>query len=184
MKGALSDASSVLYDEVQAALFPDTCYAFESGGTPQAIPTLTYEAYLDEHRRHYRTDNSYIILYGNLDIDRALAFLDERYLTPVEQPSNKPSTSRAAPSRGSSPLAALTTPALRARRSATMLVTWVRPPAPWTRLPKTRARPAATSLDASHDRMRVDGARHPARRALRQQRGPAQARAARRGRGA
>ena len=83
MKGALSDASSVLYDEVQAALFPGTCYAFESGGTPKAIPTLTYEGYLDEHRRHYRTDNSYIILYGNLDITRALAFLDERYLTPV-----------------------------------------------------------------------------------------------------
>ena len=83
MKGALSDSSSVLYDELQKALFPDTCYAFESGGTPQAIPSLTYEDFLDEHRRHYRTDNSYIILYGNLDIDRALAFLDERYLTPV-----------------------------------------------------------------------------------------------------
>ncbi len=83
MKGALSDATSVLYDELQAALFPGTCYAFESGGTPQAIPTLTYEEYLDEHRRHYRTDNSYVILYGNLDIDRTLAFLDERYLSPV-----------------------------------------------------------------------------------------------------
>ena len=83
MKGALSDAESVLYDEMQKALFPDTCYAFESGGTPQAIPTLTYEDFLDEHRCHYRTDNSYIILYGNLDIDATLAFLDERYLTPV-----------------------------------------------------------------------------------------------------
>ena len=85
MKGALSDASSVLYDKLQELLFPGTCYAFESGGTPKAIPTLTYEEYLDEHRRHYRTDNSYIILYGNLDIDRALAFLDERYLVPVAQ---------------------------------------------------------------------------------------------------
>ena len=83
MKGALSDANSVLYDELQKALMPGTCYEFESGGTPQAIPTLTYEGFLDEHRRHYRTDNSYIILYGNLDIDRTLAFLDERYLTPV-----------------------------------------------------------------------------------------------------
>ena len=85
MKGALSDATSVLYDELQKSLLPDTCYAFESGGTPEAIPTLTYENYLDEHRRHYRTDNSYIILYGNLDVDRALEFLDERYLTPVAQ---------------------------------------------------------------------------------------------------
>ena len=83
MKGVLSDASSVLFDEIQKNLFPGTPYAFESGGTPAAIPTLTYENYLDEHRRHYRTDNSYIILYGNIDIDRALAFLDTEYLTPV-----------------------------------------------------------------------------------------------------
>ena len=83
MKGGLSDASSVLFDEIQKALLPDTPYAFESGGTPAAIPTLTYEDYLDDHQRHYRTDNSYIVLYGNLDIERALAFLDERYLTPV-----------------------------------------------------------------------------------------------------
>lgn len=83
MKGALSDANAVLYDEVQSALFPQTCYAFESGGTPEAIPTLTYEGFLDEHRRHYRTGNSYLFLYGDVDIDRALAFLDERYLVPV-----------------------------------------------------------------------------------------------------
>ncbi len=83
MKGALSDPNSVLYDQIQSALFPDTCYAFESGGTPEAIPTLTYENYLDEHRRHYRTDNSYVILYGNMDIDRILKFIDEEYLSPV-----------------------------------------------------------------------------------------------------
>ena len=77
MKGALSDANSVLYNELQQGLFPDNCYAFESGGLPAKIPTLTYESFLDEHRRHYRTDNSYIILYGNLDIDSALAFLNE-----------------------------------------------------------------------------------------------------------
>ena len=95
MKGALSDASSVLYDELQKTLFPDTCYAFESGGTPAAIPTLTYEDYLDEHRRHYRTDNSYIILYGNLDIDRTLAFIDEQYLSPVAAEQQKADAERA-----------------------------------------------------------------------------------------
>ncbi len=94
MKGALSDATSVLYDELQRALFPDTCYSFESGGTPEAIPTLTYEEYLDEHARHYRTDNSYIILYGNMDIDRALAFLDEQYLTPVAEEQRRADEAR------------------------------------------------------------------------------------------
>lgn len=83
MKGALSDPNSVLYDELQAALFPDTAYRFESGGTPRAIPDLTYEQFLEEHRRHYRLDNSYLTLYGALDLDAMLAFLDEAYLSPV-----------------------------------------------------------------------------------------------------
>ena len=85
MKGALSDSSSVLYDELQKALFPDTAYAFESGGTPEGIPMLTYEGYLDEHRRHYQLSNSYTVLYGDLDIERALAWLDKRYFTPVHE---------------------------------------------------------------------------------------------------
>ena len=96
MKGALSDASSVLYDQLQASLFPDTPYAFESGGTPEAIPTLTYEHYLEEHERHYRLDNSYLTLYGNVDLNRMLAFLDERYLTPVASEQEKRAAERTA----------------------------------------------------------------------------------------
>ncbi len=84
MKGALSDPMSVLDDAVNAALYPDTTYAHESGGDPRAIPALTYEQFLDTHSRHYNPSNSYITLYGDLDVDRALAFLDERYLS---QPS-------------------------------------------------------------------------------------------------
>ena len=72
---------SVLDDAVNAALYPDTAYAHESGGDPRAIPALTYEQFLDTHARHYNPSNSYITLYGDLDVDRALAFLDERYLS-------------------------------------------------------------------------------------------------------
>ncbi len=84
MKGALSDPDSVLYHAVNKELFPGTCYEFESGGNPRAIPQLTYEGYLDTHARHYRLDNSYIVLYGNLDLDRVLGFLDERYLSAAD----------------------------------------------------------------------------------------------------
>lgn len=90
MKGALSEPDSVLYDGLSAALFPDTTYRFESGGTPAAIPTLTYEGFLENHRRHYRPDNAYIILYGNLDADRFLGFLDERYLAPLAAEARGP----------------------------------------------------------------------------------------------
>ena len=78
MKGVMSDPDNVLFDGLQAALFPDSAYRFESGGLPSAIPELTYKGFLDNHARHYRPDNSYITLYGDLDIEGALAFLDER----------------------------------------------------------------------------------------------------------
>ena len=80
MKGALSDPMSVLDDAVNRALFPDTAYACESGGDPRAIPQLTYEQFLDTHARHYNLANSYIVLYGDMEIERELAFLDERHL--------------------------------------------------------------------------------------------------------
>ena len=96
MKGALSDPDAVMFDALSAALFPDTAYRFESGGTPAAIPTLTREAFLDEHRRHYRTDNARIVLYGDLDIDALAAWLDERYLTPVAAEQKDADAKRAA----------------------------------------------------------------------------------------
>ena len=96
MKGALSDPMSVLDDAVNAALFPATAYAHESGGDPRCIPTLTYEHFLDTHARHYNPGNSYITLYGDLDIDRALAFLDERYLSQPSAASRRIEAARAA----------------------------------------------------------------------------------------
>lgn len=102
MKGALSDPMSVLDDAVNAALYPDTAYAHESGGDPRAIPALTYEQFLDTHARHYNPSSSYITLYGDLDVDRALAFLDERYLS---QPSAASRRMDAAVAAGEDPSA-------------------------------------------------------------------------------
>ena len=96
MKGALSDPMSVLDDAVNAALYPDTAYAHESGGDPRAIPALTYEQFLDTHARHYNPSNSYITLYGDLDVNRALAFLDERYLSQPSAASRRMDTAVAA----------------------------------------------------------------------------------------
>ena len=80
MKGALSDPMDVLDNAINQALFPDNAYACESGGNPRAIPQLTYEQFLNTHARHYNLANSYLTLYGDLDIERVLTFLDERYL--------------------------------------------------------------------------------------------------------
>ncbi|MBM6783915.1 insulinase family protein [Enorma massiliensis] len=103
MKGALSDPMSVLDDAVGAALFPDTAYAFESGGDPRAIPELTYEEFLDTHARHYNLTNSYLTLYGDFaDVRRELAFLDERYLSQENAAGRRIAAERAA---GASPAA-------------------------------------------------------------------------------
>ena len=79
MKGALSDPDEVAFMNISRDLFPDTPYRFESGGDPRAIPTLTYERFIDHHARHYNLPNSYTILYGDLDIERELAFVGERF---------------------------------------------------------------------------------------------------------
>jgi len=90
MKGALSDPDDVLYHELNAALFPNTPYAFESGGNPRAIPTLTYEKFIDTHARHYTLPNSYTVLYGDLDIERELAFVAERFAGATDRHAGDP----------------------------------------------------------------------------------------------
>ncbi len=79
MKGALSDPDEITFMNLQRDLFPQTAYRWESGGDPRAIPTLTYERFIDHHKRHYSLPNSYTILYGDFDIQRALAFVGERF---------------------------------------------------------------------------------------------------------
>ena len=81
MKGAFSSPDGVLDRVILNSLFPDTSYANESGGDPEAIPELTYEQFLDFHRKYYHPSNSYIYLYGDMDMEEKLRWLDEKYLS-------------------------------------------------------------------------------------------------------
>lgn len=80
MKGAFSSPEGVLDRVILNSLFPDTSYANESGGDPEYIPDLTYEQFLDFHRTYYHPSNSYIYLYGDMDMEEKLKWLDEQYL--------------------------------------------------------------------------------------------------------
>ena len=80
MKGVYSSPDSVLDACVQQTLYPDTCYGFESGGDPKNIPDLTYEEFLNFHRKFYHPSNSFIYLYGKMDMAEQLKWLDEEYL--------------------------------------------------------------------------------------------------------
>lgn len=84
MKGAFSSPDDMLGDEIVGALFPDTVYAHNAGGDPKHIPELSYEEYLEFHRKYYHPSNSYIYLYGDMDIAKKLQWLDEQYLSRYE----------------------------------------------------------------------------------------------------
>ena len=81
MKGAFSSPEGVLDRVILNSLFPDTSYANESGGDPEVIPELTYEQFLEFHSRYYHPSNSYIYLYGDMDMEEKLEWLDREYLS-------------------------------------------------------------------------------------------------------
>ena len=85
MKGAFSSPEGVLDRVILNSLFPDTSYANESGGDPEVIPELTYEQFLDFHRKYYHPSNSYIYLYGDMDMEEKLRWLDENYLSEFDR---------------------------------------------------------------------------------------------------
>lgn len=85
MKGAFSSAEDCLERYAFNSLFPDTAYGFESGGDPAFIPTLSYESFCAFHKKLYHPSNSYIFLYGNMDMEERLNYLDQAYLKDFEK---------------------------------------------------------------------------------------------------
>ncbi len=80
MKGVFSNFASHVDRKLLSAIFPDTVYHFESGGDPEHITDLTYERFVDFHRRYYHPSNAFIVLYGNIPSEKSLRFLNENYL--------------------------------------------------------------------------------------------------------
>ncbi len=85
MKGAFSSPTRELSYQVYKHLFPDSPYGFSSGGYPSAIPRLTYEDFINFHKKYYHPSNSYIFLYGDADLNKELEFIDREYLAHFEK---------------------------------------------------------------------------------------------------
>lgn len=85
MKGAFSSPDDVLEREIMNSLFPDTAYGVESGGDPDVIPELSYEEFIAFHKSFYHPSNSYIYLYGDMDMAEKLQFIDEKYLSKFDE---------------------------------------------------------------------------------------------------
>lgn len=81
MKGALSDHDELLNSALLHNLFPDNCYQYESGGDPEEIPSLSYEEFVNFHKKYYVPSNSYIFLYGKMDMKERMDWLDKEYLS-------------------------------------------------------------------------------------------------------
>ena len=79
--GGYSSPDEVLSSQIYRSLFPDNTYSKDSGGNPEYIPKLTYEAYLDFYHKYYHPSNSYIYLYGDMDVVERLEWLDKEYLS-------------------------------------------------------------------------------------------------------
>lgn len=85
MKGEMSSEDSLLGEYLQNTMFPDVCYSKNSGGAPEAIPSLTYEEFIETHKKFYHPENSYIYLYGKMNVAEKLRLLDEGYLASYDR---------------------------------------------------------------------------------------------------
>lgn len=77
MKGAMSGAEDQVMEDIMKSLYPETIYRHNSGGDPYEIPNLSYEEFLDFHRKYYHPSNSYIFLYGNGDTAEELSHIEQ-----------------------------------------------------------------------------------------------------------
>lgn len=84
MKGATSSVEDIMNRRILASIYPDTTYKFNSGGDPLYIPELTYEKFLDFHKKYYHPTNSFTIFYGNCNMEEKLENLDKEYLSNYE----------------------------------------------------------------------------------------------------
>lgn len=85
MKGAFSNPDETLFRDTFQALFPDTSYSFESGGVPAVIPDLSYEEFVNFHKKYYSASNAFIYIYGNCDMEERLNWLDQEYLSKMDK---------------------------------------------------------------------------------------------------
>jgi Zn-dependent M16 (insulinase) family peptidase len=85
MKGAMSSPVSRLWQTLQAALYPDNTYHFNSGGEPSDIPNLTHEDLVAFHKRHYHPSNAIIMTAGDIPASEHQQRIDELALSKFER---------------------------------------------------------------------------------------------------
>jgi len=85
MRGVYSNPEAAVGRWAQRTLFPDNTYGRDSGGDPTAVPLLTYEDFLDYHRRFYHPSNARVFVHGPIPTEKLLAFIQEELLAGFER---------------------------------------------------------------------------------------------------
>jgi Zn-dependent M16 (insulinase) family peptidase len=75
MKGYWSNPESKLARLAVRRLLPDTFYGRESGGLPEAIPSLKWDALRRFRDDRYHPSNAFFVFYGNIPTEDYLSFL-------------------------------------------------------------------------------------------------------------
>ena len=70
MKGSMSNPDNILMQKMFENLTPDLPYAYNSGGDPKKIPSLTYEELKEFHKNFYHPSRCLFFFYGNLDLKK------------------------------------------------------------------------------------------------------------------
>ncbi len=83
--GFLTNMPNEAANNLEDALYPNQYASNAIGRSHRNYQNLTYEAVLDTYRRYYHFDNSLIFLYGDMDYEKILSFMDEEYLSKAEK---------------------------------------------------------------------------------------------------
>ncbi len=89
MKGAFSDPIRAIFHHTFRGLMPGSTYAHESGGDPKNIPDLSYEEFVAFHKKHYHPSNSMLFFYGDADLDRELAAVQDNFFSRYDLPAER-----------------------------------------------------------------------------------------------
>lgn len=85
MKGVFASADELEEVALNRALYPDSPYRYVSGGDPVSIPDLTYEQFIESHKKYYSPSNAYVFLDGDVDIESTLEIINNEYLSDCEK---------------------------------------------------------------------------------------------------
>lgn len=85
MKGSMSDPGNILYDDYFKNLFPNTIFAYNSGGNPEDIVTLTHAQLVNTYKKYYHPSNATIYLYGKMDIANKLKQINQEYFSKYDK---------------------------------------------------------------------------------------------------